>query len=154
MCEKTFKLTFTLDVEYEGKPISLEMNRKGMTVIPPVGMHILFGIHSVEVTELSAPFVFNQILCRCNMIKPFTEKVFNDFKGHGWTVTKTRDRPDNSNNMVKCPKCKGTGETMFTHEGVQTWKMKPCPKCNGTGFQYVEDPFGKQNFKHGVYIGE
>jgi hypothetical protein len=156
MCETTFKLTFTLDVMYEGKPISLELNRRKMNVIPPVGMHILFGIHSIEVIGLSAPFVFNQVICKCKMYKPFTEKIFNEFKGHGWVVTQIRPKLDNSNNMVTCPKCKGTGKALFTHEDVQTWKMKSCPKCNGTGYVYSDDPFGEaeQKFKNGVFIGE
>lgn len=139
---------------HEGKSISLELNRRKMTVIPPVGMHLLFGIHSVDITDISAPFVFNQVICRCKMYKPFTEKTLTDLKSHGWTVVQERAKPDTSANMVKCAKCKGTGEVLFTHEEVQTWKMKPCPKCNGTGFVYSEDPYGRHKFKNGVYIGD
>jgi hypothetical protein len=155
MCETRFKIEFIIDTMYKGKQITLKANRKGMTLIPPIGMHITFGKHSVEIIEISAPYVFNVVTCKCKLYKPLTEKLFNELKSHGITVENTKTPPvDSSGNMmVKCHRCKGTGTSLFTHEAVQTWDMKPCPDCAGVGF-VPPDPCEKKNFKNGVFIGE
>lgn len=76
MCEQKFGIVFKIDIacidEERNEVVSLVIKRKGLSVIPPIGMHLIFGKYDFEVTGISTPLSFDVITCRCQIFKPLT----------------------------------------------------------------------------------
>lgn len=89
MCQPAlFKVHFKLTVECVDDThydyISLIARRKGLGVIPPIGMHVIFGNYDVEVTGVSASWSFDVITCRCQIYKPLTYEQVLELIKMGW----------------------------------------------------------------------
>ena len=88
MCQQKFLLLFKVDIacvdNEHNEDISLYIRRRGMEVIPPVGMHILFGEYDFEITGVSAPFSFDVITCKCQLYKPLIFEQVLELMKFGW----------------------------------------------------------------------
>jgi len=66
MCQQKFGMIFKVTISrIDDKDISLFIKRKGLPVILPIGMHIIFGEYDFVIAKISAPFSFDIITYIC-----------------------------------------------------------------------------------------
>jgi hypothetical protein len=82
MCEQKFGIVFKINIacidEEHNEEVSLVIKRKGLSVIPQIGMHLIFGKYDFEITGISTPLSFDVITCRCQIFKPLTREQVNE----------------------------------------------------------------------------